>query len=107
MARLVTAKPALSFFGHRRLFQRFVDNLIRPRTLYRVHKCCQANPQSPQILSRAASVQHTLLGLLTAILALKRPYLALDLWVQRSPHEIGLSPAVWAGDRLDARLLNR
>src|SRR5262249_59663646 len=37
--------------------------------------------------------------LLTAILALKRPYLALDLGVQRSTHEIGLSPTV-AGNRL-------
>src|SRR5262249_57482283 len=37
--------------------------------------------------------------LLTAILALKRPYLALDLGVQRSTHEIGLFPTV-AGNRL-------
>jgi len=45
-------------------------------------------------------MQHALFGLLTAILALKRPYLALDLWVQRSTHEIGLSPTVRALDRL-------
>src|SRR5262249_61790903 len=37
--------------------------------------------------------------LLTAILALKRPYLALDLGGQRSTHEIGLFPTV-AGNRL-------
>ena len=47
-------------------------------------------------------MQHTLFSLLTAILALKRPYLTLDRWVQRSPHEIGLPSAVWAGDRLNA-----
>ena len=52
-------------------------------------------------------MQFALFGLLTAILALKRPYLTLDLWVQRSPHEIGLSPAMWAGDRLNVGLLNR
>ena len=52
-------------------------------------------------------MQFALFGLLTAILTLKRPYLTLDLWVQRSPHEIGLSPAVWAGDRLNAGLLTR
>jgi len=45
-------------------------------------------------------VQHALFRLLTAILALKRPDLALDLWVQRSPHEIRLAPAAWASDRL-------
>ena len=50
-------------------------------------------------------MQFALFGLLTAILALKRPYLTLDLWVQRSPHEIGLSPAMWAGDRLNVGLL--
>ena len=37
-------------------------------------------------------MQFALFGLLTAIFALKRPYLTLDLWVQRSPHKIGLSP---------------
>ena len=52
-------------------------------------------------------MQFALFGLLAAILALKRPYLTLDLWVQRSPHEIGLSPAMWAGDRLNVGLLNR
>ena len=52
-------------------------------------------------------MQFALFGLLAAILALKRPYLTLDLWVQRSPHEVGLSPAMWAGDRLNAGLLNR
>jgi hypothetical protein len=44
-------------------------------------------------------MQHALFGLFTAIRALKRPYLALDLWVQRSPHEIGLAPAVCANNR--------
>src|SRR5215467_7090543 len=39
-------------------------------------------------------MQHALFRLLTAILALKRPYLALDLWVQRPTHKIGLSPEV-------------
>jgi hypothetical protein len=43
--------------------------------------------------------QHALFCLLTAISAFKRPYLALDRWVQRSPHEIGLSPTVRAGNR--------
>lgn len=43
-------------------------------------------------------MQHTLLGLFSAILALKRPDLALDLWVQCSPHEKGLPAAVRAGD---------
>ena len=52
-------------------------------------------------------MQFALFGLLTAIFALKRPYLTLDLWVQRSPHEIGLSPAMWAGDRLNVGLLCR
>ena len=52
-------------------------------------------------------MQFALFGLLTAIFALKRPYLTLDLWVQRSPHKIGLSPAVWAGDWLNAGLLIR
>ena len=52
-------------------------------------------------------MQFALFGLLATILALKRPYLTLDLWVQRSPHEIGLSAAMWAGDRLNAGLLNR
>lgn len=37
-------------------------------------------------------MQHALFRLLTAILALKRPYLALDLWVQRPTHKLGLSP---------------
>jgi hypothetical protein len=41
-------------------------------------------------------------GLLIAIPALKRPHLTLDLWVQRSPHEIGSSAAVWAADRFNA-----
>ena len=41
-------------------------------------------------------------GLLIAILALKRPYLALDVWVQRSSHEIGSSAAVWAVNRFNA-----
>jgi hypothetical protein len=52
-------------------------------------------------------MQFALIGLLTAIVALKRPYLTLDLWVQRSAHEIGLSPAMWADDRLNVGLLNR
>jgi hypothetical protein len=47
-------------------------------------------------------MQHALFGLLTAIPALKRPYLALYLWVQRPPHEIGVPPAVRAGNRLNA-----
>jgi hypothetical protein len=47
-------------------------------------------------------MQHALFGLLTAIPALKRPYLALCLWVQRPPHEIGVPPAVRAGNRLNA-----
>jgi hypothetical protein len=51
--------------------------------------------------------QFALFGLLTAILTRKRQFLTLDLWVQRSPHEIGLSPAMWAGDRLNVGLLNR
>jgi len=42
-----------------------------------------------------------------AILALKRPYFTLDLWVRRSPHEIGLSPAMSTGDRFNVGLLNR
>jgi hypothetical protein len=46
-------------------------------------------------------MQHTLFGLLTAIFALKRSYLTLDLWVQRSPHEIGLPPAVRTGNRFN------
>jgi hypothetical protein len=37
-------------------------------------------------------MQHALFRLLTAILALKRPYLALDLWVQRPTHKLSLSP---------------
>ena len=41
-------------------------------------------------------------GLLIAILALKRPYLTLDVWVQRSSHEIGSSAAVWAVNRFNA-----
>jgi hypothetical protein len=44
-------------------------------------------------------VQHALFGLLTALFALKRPYLALDRRVKRSPHEIGLSATVRAGNR--------
>ena len=44
-------------------------------------------------------IQHARFGLLTAILAFKRPYFALDLGVQRSPHEIGLPPAVRACNR--------
>ena len=52
-------------------------------------------------------MQFAFFGLLTAILALKRPYLTLDLWVQRSPHDIGLSPTMWAGDRLTVGLRNR
>jgi hypothetical protein len=47
-------------------------------------------------------MQHTLFGLLAAIPALKRPYLTLYLWVQRSSHEIGVPPAVRAGNRLNA-----
>jgi hypothetical protein len=45
-------------------------------------------------------MQRTLFGLLTAIPALKRPYFALDLWVERSPHEIGSPSAVRASNRL-------
>ena len=52
-------------------------------------------------------MQFALIGLLTAIIALKRPYLTLDLWVRRSAYEIGLSPAMWADDRLNVGLLNR
>ena len=48
-----------------------------------------------------------LFDLFAAILALKRPYLTLDLWVRRSPHEVGLSLAMWTGDRLNVGLLNR
>jgi hypothetical protein len=44
-------------------------------------------------------MQHALFGLLTALSALKRPYLALDCGVQRSPHEIGLSRTVRARNR--------
>ena len=51
------------------------------------------------VLECSPLMQHALFGLLTAILALKRPNLALDLWVRRSPHEIGLAPAVWASNR--------
>src|SRR5215813_4067497 len=46
-------------------------------------------------------MQYTFFGLLIAILALKRPYLTLYCWVQSSSHEVGLSPAVWTGDRLN------
>ena len=46
-------------------------------------------------------------GLLIAILALKRPYLTPDFWVQRSAHEIGPSAAVWAADRFNEGLLQR
>ena len=52
-------------------------------------------------------MQFALFGLITAILALKRPYLTLDHWVQRSPHERSLSPAMWTGDRLNVGLLDR
>ena len=45
-------------------------------------------------------MQHALFGLFTAIFALKRPYLALDLWVKRSAHEIGPAPTVRASNRL-------
>ena len=48
-----------------------------------------------------------LFDLFAAILALKRPYLTLDPWVRRSPHEVGLSLAMWTGDRLNVGLLNR
>ena len=46
-------------------------------------------------------MQHTFFGLLAAILTLKGPYLTLDRWMQRSPHEVGLPGAVRAGDRLN------
>jgi hypothetical protein len=52
-------------------------------------------------------MQFALIGLPTAIIALKRPYLTLDLWVRRSAHEICLSPAMWADDRLNVGLLSR
>ena len=52
-------------------------------------------------------MQFALFGLLTAIVALKRQYLTLDLWVQRSPHERSLSPAMWAGDRLNVSVFKR
>jgi hypothetical protein len=52
-------------------------------------------------------IQFALFGLLTAILALKRPYLTLDVWVRRSPHEIGLTPAMWAPDWFNVVLLSR
>src|SRR5262249_53183284 len=63
-----------------------------PRPALTIHIVCSAI-SSPLM-------QHALFGLFTAILALKRPYLALDLWVQRSTHEIGPPPAVWANNRL-------
>ena len=61
------------------------------------------------LLARAlfGLIQFALFGLLTAILALKRPNLTLDLWVRRSPHEIGLSPAMWAGDWFNVGFLSR
>ena len=52
-------------------------------------------------------IQFAFFGLLTAILALKRPYLTLDVWVRRSPHEIGLAPAMWAPDWFNVVLLSR
>jgi hypothetical protein len=61
------------------------------------------------LLARAlfGLIQFALFGLLTAILALKRPYLTLDLWVRRSPHEVGVLSAVQAGNRLNAGWPNR
>ena len=50
-------------------------------------------------------IQFALFGLLTAILAFKRPYLTLDVWVRRSPHDRGLSPAMWARDWFNVGLL--
>jgi hypothetical protein len=52
------------------------------------------------MVSSLGLMEHALFHLLTAILALKRPYLALDLGVQRSTHEMGLSPTVRASNRL-------
>jgi hypothetical protein len=49
----------------------------------------------------ASRMQNALFGLLATIFALKRPDLALDLWVQRSPHNKGLPAAVRASDWLD------
>ena len=65
------------------------------------------DPKRTVRVTHVALMQFAHFGLLTAILALESPYLTLDLWVQRSPHEIGLSTAVWAGDRLNASLLTR
>ena len=50
-------------------------------------------------------IQFALFGLLTAILALKRPYFTLDVWVRRSPHDRGLSAAMWARDWFNVVLL--
>ena len=55
--------------------------------------------QKHQLVSTRRLMEHALFGLLTALSALKRPYLALDCGVQRSPHEIGLSPTVRARNR--------
>jgi hypothetical protein len=46
-----------------------------------------------------ALMQHALFGLLTALFALTRPYLALDCRVQCSSHEMGLSATVRADNR--------
>ena len=53
----------------------------------------------------SGGVQFALFGLLTAILAFKRPYLTLDVWVRRSPHDRGLPPAMWALDWFNVGLL--
>jgi hypothetical protein len=58
---------------------------------------CPQSHRAPRL--QGFLMQHALFGLLTAILAFKRPYFALDLWVRRSPHEIGLPPAVRACNR--------
>ena len=63
------------------------------------------------MLRKAAALfgvmQFAFFGLLTAILAFKRPYLTLDVWVRRSPHDRGLPPAMWALDWFNVGLLIR
>ena len=63
------------------------------------------------MLRKAAALfgvmQFAFFGLLTAILAFKRPYLTLDVWVRRSSHDRGLPPAMWALDWFNVGLLIR
>jgi hypothetical protein len=62
-------------------------------------------PIGPLARALFGLIQFALFGLLTAILAFKRPYLTLDVWVRRSPHDRGLSPAMWARDWFNVGLL--